>query len=113
MTETRSSQRPMLSTRSPSFLRSESLGFFSVPFEKFREDAVSELTGALTLLDTIETFFDSRLDLLERRIKKHGDLLKFRAEEAFKRTRTPIPGEIDFDKEIQKFKLKVNSSPTN
>jgi hypothetical protein len=58
-------------------------------------------------LDTIETFFDSRLDLLERRLKKHGDMLKFKAEEALKRTRTPIQGDMDFDKEIQKFKLKV------
>ena len=58
-------------------------------------------------LDTIETFFDSRLDLFERRLKKHSDRLKFKAEEALRRTRTPIQGEMDFDKEIQKFKIKV------
>jgi hypothetical protein len=47
--------------------------------------------------------------LLERRLKKHGDKLRVRAEEVLKRTRTPLPGElIDFDKEVQKFKLKVS-----
>lgn len=60
--------------------------------------------------DTIETYFDSRLDLLERRLKKHGDMLKIRAEEALKKTKTPI-GEfrysVDLEKEMQKFKLRV------
>jgi hypothetical protein len=60
--------------------------------------------------DTIETYFDSRLDLLERRLKKHGDKLKTRAEEALKRTKSPM-GEfrysVDLEKEMQKFKFKV------
>ena len=61
-------------------------------------------------IDTIETFFDSRMDLLERRLKKHSDRLKMRAEEAFK-FKAPS-GDLfvtkDLDKEVQKFKLKVN-----
>ncbi len=104
------------------------MGYFSIPFEKFREDALSEWTSALTLLGkesavffnpsfhtlfqtTIETFFDSRIDLLERRIKQHGDRLKLRAEEAIKRTRSPLPGEmLYFDKELQKFRIKARYS---
>ena len=60
-------------------------------------------------VDTIETFFDSRMDLLERQLKKHSDRLKLRAEEAFK-FKAPS-GDIfaarDFEREVQKFRLKV------
>ncbi|KAL5487883.1 hypothetical protein ACEPAI_5991 [Sanghuangporus weigelae] len=88
-----------------------SMGFFSVPFERFIRDDVSEWTGAFTLLDTIETFFDSRMDLLERRLKKHSDRLKIRAEETFK-FKAPS-GDLfvgkDLDREVQRFKLKVSS----
>lgn len=63
--------------------------------------------------DTVETFFDSRMDLLERRLKKQTDKLKMRAEEAFK-FKAPS-GDIfvakDLDREVQKFKLKVIISP--
>ncbi|EJD01279.1 uncharacterized protein FOMMEDRAFT_110967 [Fomitiporia mediterranea MF3/22] len=101
------SQRP----DTPGLTSAVSMGFFSVPFERFVRDDISEWTGAFTLLDTIETFFDSRMDLLERRLKKHSDKLKMRAEEAFK-FKTPA-GELfvakDLDKEVQKFKLKVSS----
>lgn len=87
------------------------MGFFSVPFERFTRDEASEWTSAFTLLDTIETFFDSRMDLLERQLKKHSDKLKMRAEETFKIKSTS--GEIfttkDIEKELQKFKLKVSS----
>ena len=69
------------------------------------------LSVAFRGTDTIETFFDSRMDLLERRLKKHYDKLKLRAEEASKFK--PPSGELfaagkDIDKEVQKFKLKVN-----
>ena len=68
------------------------------------------LTNILTSTsDTIETFFDSRMDLLERQLKKHSERLKTRAEEAFK-LKTPS-GDIfaakDLEREVQKFKLKV------
>jgi len=75
-------------------------------------------------LDTLETYFDSRIDLLERRLKKHGDKLKVKAadalkrttSEALKRTKTPT-GEIqrlygerskEVEKELAKFKLNVS-----
>lgn len=106
------------------------MGYFSMPFERFRKDELGWTTG-FTLLgvvvdansvcsgalpsdmyyaDTVETYFDSRIDLLERHLKKQGDKLKIRAEEALKRTKTPT-GEfrysVDLEKEMQKFKVKV------
>lgn len=49
------------------------------------------------------------MDLLERRLKKHSDKLKLRAEEAFK-FKSPS-GDLfatkDIDREVQKFKFKV------
>ncbi|KLO06352.1 hypothetical protein SCHPADRAFT_882928 [Schizopora paradoxa] len=96
---------PSLTSRNSS----NGMGFFSLPFERFRDE--TEWTGALTLLDTIETFFDSRMDLLERQLKKHSDKLKMRAEETFKIKSNS--GEIfttkDIEKELQKFKLKVST----
>ena len=65
-------------------------------------------------LDTVETFFDSRMDLLERRLKKQTDKLKMRAEEAFK-FKAPSGERFvakDLEREVQKFKLKVNMLPT-
>lgn len=52
------------------------------------------------------------MDLLERRIKKHSDRLKMKAEEAFKIKGTS--GDIlktkDIEREVQKFKLKVRKT---
>ncbi len=46
--------------------------------------------GALTLLDVVETFFDSRIDLLERRLRAHSRNLKAKATELIPRgLRTP------------------------
>lgn len=121
----RSSSIPSLSSQTPA---PTSMGHFSMPFERFRKDELGWTTG-FTLLgigthllieyflvlnlydaDTIETYFDSRIDLLERHLKKQSDKLKIRAEEALRRTKTPI-GEfrysVDLEKEMQKFKVKV------
>ncbi|KAH8118516.1 hypothetical protein DFH11DRAFT_678400 [Phellopilus nigrolimitatus] len=103
---------PASRPEAPGFSSSNSgMGFFSVPFERFVRDDATEWTSAFTLLDTIETFFDSRMDLLERRLKKHSDRLKLRAEEAFK-FKAPS-GDIfvakDIEREVQKFKLKVST----
>lgn len=91
----------------PSF----SLGYFSAPFERFtRDEAFADWGSAFTLLDTMETYWDARVDLLERNLKKHSDKIKLRAEEALKRTRTPT-GELvakDLEREIQKFKIKIS-----
>ncbi|GJJ11729.1 hypothetical protein Clacol_005967 [Clathrus columnatus] len=111
------------------------MGYFSMPFDRLRKDELGWTTGFTLLgafsflffgavlliqhcsdVDTIETYFDSRIDLLERHLKKQGDKLKIRAEEALKRTKTPM-GEfrysVDLEKELQKFKLKVSSRMTN
>ncbi|CAE6463091.1 unnamed protein product [Rhizoctonia solani] len=71
--------------------------------EKFssRDDSNQYWAGSLTLLDTLETYFDSRIDLLERRFKQHSDRWKRKAgyalkrttSEALKRTKTPT-GEL-------------------
>lgn len=61
--------------------------------------------------DTMETYFDSRLDLLQRQIQKHSDRLKLKAEEALKKRAQS--GDVlaeNIDREIKNFKLKVLSS---
>ncbi|EGO01570.1 hypothetical protein SERLA73DRAFT_176932 [Serpula lacrymans var. lacrymans S7.3] len=88
-------------------------GQFSIPFERFIKDEVSEWAGAFTLLDTMETYFDSRIDLLQRSLQKHSDRLKMRAEEAFK-IRAPS-GDLlaeNFDREVKNFKVKVSTRMT-
>lgn len=67
----------------------------------------------------METYFDSRLDLLQRSLAKHSDRLKVKADLAFqevfkkerlKQMRSPS-GEVltdNLDREMQKFKLKVS-----
>ncbi|KAG2071950.1 hypothetical protein BDR04DRAFT_1097613 [Suillus decipiens] len=85
-------------------------GYFSAPFERFIRDE----TGAFTLLDTMETFFDSRLDLLQRQIQKHSDRLKSKAEEALKKR--VQSGDLlaeNFDREVKNFKLKVSGRMQN
>lgn len=98
--------------------------------ERFgRSDGVDHLTGSFTLIDTLETYFDSRIDLLERRFKHHSDRLKRKAgiaikrttSEALKRTKTPT-GELsrlyderskEFEAELAKFKQKLQSRMTS
>ncbi|KAJ8589894.1 hypothetical protein M405DRAFT_737856 [Rhizopogon salebrosus TDB-379] len=106
-------------------------GYFSTPFERFIRDEASDWAGAFTLLgkssillllltmstspdhvaiDTMETFFDSRLDLLQRQIQKHSDRLKFKAEEALKkRVQSSDVLAENFDREVKNFKLKVSA----
>lgn len=79
-------------------------GYFSVPFERLRNDD-NDWSG-LTLLDTVETFFDARLDLFERKIKKQKERIQARATE-LARNRIRISQSDDLEKEIQKFKSKV------
>lgn len=67
---------------------------------------VSERTRA----DTMETYFDSRLDLLQRHIQKHSDRLKTKAEEALKkRVHSSDALAENLDREIKNFRLKVIS----
>ncbi|KAG2148065.1 hypothetical protein DEU56DRAFT_108503 [Suillus clintonianus] len=97
---------PTLRTEFPS----TGTAYFSAPFERFIRDE----TGAFTLLDTMETFFDSRLDLLQRQIQKHSDRLKLKAEEALKKR--VQSGDLlaeNFDREVKNFKLKISGRMQN
>lgn len=74
-------------------------------------------------LDTVETYFDSHVDLLQRKLQKHSDRLKLRAEETFKIKDLKIKdlklkdlsikdlsGDVlaeNLEREIKGFKLKV------
>ena len=59
--------------------------------------------------DTVETFFDARIDLIQRTLTKHSDRLKIRAEEAMNKMKTPAGEDLaeNLDREMQKFKIKV------
>jgi hypothetical protein len=109
----------MTRSRPPSFSKSDSspLGIFT-PFELFTRDETSDSMSALTLLDTMETYFDSRIDLLQRKLQKHSDRLKLKAEETFKIR--DLSGEVlseklteNIDREVKNFKLKVSTRMTS
>jgi hypothetical protein len=56
----------------------------------------------------METYFDSRIDLIQRRLQKHGDGLKRRAQEAFKINN--VSGELipeHLERELKEFRTKV------
>ncbi|KAL9712760.1 hypothetical protein Ac2012v2_003997 [Leucoagaricus gongylophorus] len=93
---------------------SPSKALFSAPFERFARDESSDGPSAFTLLDTIETYFDSHVDLLQRKLQhqlqKHGDRLKLKAEETFKIK--DLSGDLlaeNFEREIKNFKLKIST----
>lgn len=119
------------------------MGYFSIPFQQFSKDDISDWASAFTLLgafsmglrvngrnvkhadgalgwwtDTIETYFDSRIDLFQRNFTKQSDKLRMRAEETLKRIRAEqalkehrekLPK--DLEREVQKLKLKVRFLP--
>lgn len=72
----------------------------------------------LTLVypDTVETYFDSHVDLLQRKLQKHSDRLKMKAEETFKIKDLSIKdlsGDMlaeHFEREFKGFKVKVLTS---
>ncbi|KAF8204844.1 hypothetical protein BJ912DRAFT_1052166 [Pholiota molesta] len=105
-------------------------GYFSAPFERFvRDDTFEQLTSAFTLLDTIETYFDSHVDLLQRKLQKHSDRLKMKAEETFKIKDLnlkdlklkdlkikDLSGDLlaeNLEREIKSFKLKLSTRVTS
>lgn len=58
----------------------------------------------------METYWDSHVDLLSRRLQKQTDKLKMRADEVLKERLRSAKGEPlteNFDREVQKMKLKV------
>lgn len=104
-------------------------GYFNAPFDRFIRDESSDWSSAFTLLgrpittsefillspsvvqDTVETYFDSHVDLIQRKLQKqlqkHSDRLKLKAEE-FKIK--DLSGDLlaeNFEREIKNFKLKV------
>jgi hypothetical protein len=62
--------------------------------------------------DTMETYFDSRLDLIQRSLQKHSDRLKMRAEETLETFKIrDLSGDLlaeNFDREVRGFKLKAS-----
>ena len=118
-----------MSSRPPSPILGK--GYFSVPF--VRDEALEQWTSGFTLLgrfyfhssilwhipklnllsDTVETYFDSHVDLLQRKLQKHSDRLKLKAEETFKIKDLKIKdlsGDLlseNFEREFKNFKLKV------
>ncbi|KAG6896676.1 hypothetical protein C0992_006749 [Termitomyces sp. T32_za158] len=111
-------------------------GYFATPhttFERFIREEASDWASAFTLLgtisilplfkmwhftpvavDTIETYFDSHVDLLQRRLQKHSDRLKMKAEET-KFKLKDFSGDAlaeNFDREIKNFKVKVSARMT-
>jgi hypothetical protein len=65
--------------------------------------------------DTVETYFDSHVDLLQRKLQKHGDRLKMKAEETFKIKDLSIKDLSSemlaehFEREFKSFRLKVRA----
>ncbi|KAF9535064.1 hypothetical protein CPB83DRAFT_227326 [Crepidotus variabilis] len=92
-------------------------GYFSAPFERFvRDDTFDQLSSAFTLLDTVETYFDSHVDLLQRKLQKHSDKLKLAAEEASSKIKDlkikDLSGDLlteNFERELKGLKTKVSS----
>lgn len=69
-----SSSTPL--TRTPSATNILNLGGY---FDKFAAGREDSLLSGLTLLDTVETFFDARIDLFERQLKKQRERIQTRA----------------------------------
>ncbi|KAF8351260.1 hypothetical protein F5887DRAFT_875456 [Amanita rubescens] len=62
--------------------------------------------------DTLETYFDSHVDLLQRKIQKHSDRLKMKAEVTFK---IPRSGDLlaeNIEREFKNFKLRLSNRMT-
>ncbi|ESK93612.1 integral to membrane protein [Moniliophthora roreri MCA 2997] len=99
-----------MGSRPPSPILNGGKNYFSGPFERFLRD---DMSGDFTLLDTMETYFDSHVDLLQRKLQKHSDRLKMKAEETFKIR--DLSGDLlaeNFEKEVKNFKLKVSQRMT-
>ncbi|OJT13348.1 hypothetical protein TRAPUB_10114 [Trametes pubescens] len=103
----------------PTMRRSDSSsGVFSVPFERFKRDDISDWASGFTLLDTMETYFDSHLDLLQRNLAKTSDRLKMRAEETLNDIKKDVlkdgrfkimpSSSVQLERELQRYKLKVS-----
>ncbi|TBU32011.1 hypothetical protein BD311DRAFT_655358 [Dichomitus squalens] len=98
--------------------RDSGTGVFSTPFERFVKDDIADWASGFTLLDTMETYFDSHLDLLQRHLAKTSDRLKMRAEETLQDLKKDVLKEgvlkimptsnMQLERELQRYKLKVS-----
>ncbi|KAI0824677.1 hypothetical protein BC628DRAFT_1322058 [Trametes gibbosa] len=98
--------------------RDSGSGVFSIPFERFKRDDISDWAGGFTLLDTMETYFDSHIDLLQRNLAKTSDRLKTRAEETLNEIKKDVlkdgvfkrlpSSSVQLERELQRYKLKVS-----
>ncbi|KZV75656.1 hypothetical protein PENSPDRAFT_571118 [Peniophora sp. CONT] len=115
--------RPSSGPPSPSGrIESGNMGFFSLPFEKFIRDGEGQDLNAFTLLDTLETYFDARIDLISRDLAKRTDQLKMRTDKLKKRAesafddfrkgqiKTPSPEMLseNFDQEVKRLRVKAS-----
>jgi len=85
----------------------------SFSLDRLVRDEGSEYANAFTLLDTLETYWDARMDLLQRNISKRKDKLKLRAEVALNeilKVKSPSPDVLaeNFEREVAKLRLKVS-----
>ncbi|KAF7301601.1 hypothetical protein MIND_00725600 [Mycena indigotica] len=89
---------------------------FSASFERFRREEAADWAGAFTLLDTVETYFDSHVDLLQRKLQKHSDRLKkdlmSRAEEFKIKDFSGDQLAENFEREFKGFKIKLQARMT-
>ncbi|KAH7873189.1 uncharacterized protein C8R40DRAFT_397033 [Lentinula edodes] len=80
--------------------------------DAFGRDDMVDGSTAFTLLDTLETFLGSHVDLLQRRLQRHSDRLKSKADEVLRRRNSSSPGEnviANLEREAKAFQLKVSS----
>ncbi|EIM88150.1 uncharacterized protein STEHIDRAFT_138578 [Stereum hirsutum FP-91666 SS1] len=94
------------------------MGYFTQPFERFVRDDNVDMSSAFTLLDTMETYWDSRIDLLQRKLSQRTDKLKSRAEvlgDYFTTIKTPKAdvARENIDREIKKLQLKMQLRMTS
>ncbi|KAK7471052.1 hypothetical protein VKT23_002467 [Stygiomarasmius scandens] len=96
------------------------------PLERFRRDELIDWSSGFTLLDTLETYFDSHVDLLQRELKKRGDelrkrgdKLKMRADKTLENLKIrDLSGDLlttsteNFEREFKSFKIKVSARLT-
>ncbi|THV05350.1 hypothetical protein K435DRAFT_790173 [Dendrothele bispora CBS 962.96] len=94
--------------------------------KSLRRDEFIDWSSGFTLLDTLETYFDSHVDLLQRELKKRGDELRKRGDKLMmKADKTlenlkfrDLSGDLlttsteNFEREFKGFKIKVSARLT-
>ncbi|KAF8911867.1 hypothetical protein CPB85DRAFT_1302844 [Mucidula mucida] len=100
-----------MSSRPPSPPMNKNLKYFTNSLERLQSvrDEMADWSSGFTLLDTFETYFDSHVDLIQRKLQKHGDRLKMKA-------KIPeLSGDLlaeNLDREIKNFKHKISKRMT-